>query len=103
MSDALHINDHLFVNVCVSYDFAELFKVDFSVLVLVGEEDGLVHDLLELGVLQVGPNHHLKHLEQLTVTDVTVIVHIVDSANKQEETLGRVNSNLFAFYIQRSV
>jgi hypothetical protein len=26
------------------------------------EEDCLVHDLLELGVLQIVPHHHLQHL-----------------------------------------
>ena len=82
MAPALHVDDHLFVNVCVSYDFAELFKVDFPVLVLVGEEDGLVHDLLELGVLQVGAHHHFEDLKQLAVADVAVVVDVVNSGRE---------------------
>ena len=52
------------MHVGVAHDLAELLKVDLAVVVLVGEEDGLVDDLLELRVLQVGSHHHLEDLEQ---------------------------------------
>ncbi len=68
------------MHVRVSHDLAELLEVDLSVVVLVGEEDGLVHDLLQLRVLQVGAHHHLEHLEQLAVADEAVVVDVVDSA-----------------------
>ena len=75
------------MNVCVADNFAKLLKVDFSVLILVGKQDGLVNNLLELCVFQVGPNHHLKHLEQLTVADVAIIVHVINSETQKNEFL----------------
>ena len=66
----------------VADDFAKLFKVDLAVLVLVGEEDCLIDDLLQLSVFQVGTHHHFQHLEELTVADVPVIVNVVDSEKK---------------------
>lgn len=56
----------------------ELFKGYPAVSVLVCIDNGLVHDLLELRVLQVVAYHHLQHLEKLAVGDVTVLVHVVD-------------------------
>ena len=41
----------------VADDGAKLLKVNLAVVVLVGVLDGLVHDLLELRVLQVGADH----------------------------------------------
>ena len=75
----------------------KLLKTEFAVSVFVCFHDGFVHDLLQLRVLQpkivspdtimgllygtnleVAPNHHLQHQEQLSVRDVAVSVHIVD-------------------------
>lgn len=56
----------------------ELFKGYPAVSVLVCVDNGLVHDLLELRVLQVVAYHHLQHLEELAVGDVAVLVHVVD-------------------------
>ena len=72
------------MNVCVADDFAKLLKVDFSVPIFVGIQDGLVNNLLDLFVFQVGPNHQLKRLEQLTVADVAIIVHVVDSETQKQ-------------------
>ena len=57
---------------------AELLVRDLAVAVGVGEDDGLIDDLLQLAVLQVVAHHHLEHGEQLAVTDVAVLVHVVD-------------------------
>ena len=57
---------------------AELFEVDFSVSVLVCEEDGLIHDLLQLSVCEVSAHHHLQHLEQFPIRDEAIFVHVVD-------------------------
>lgn len=54
----LNVDDHLFVDVGVAHHRAELFEGNFAVLVLVGEHNGLVDDLLQLGVLQVVADHH---------------------------------------------
>lgn len=56
----------------------ELFKGYPAVSILVCIDNGLVHDLLELRVLQVVPYHHLQHLEQLTIGDVAILVHVID-------------------------
>ena len=83
----LDVDHHLFVDVRVADDLAELLEVDLAVVVLVREEDRLVDDLLELRVLQVGAHHHLQHLEELAVADVPVIVNVVDP----ERDLGSVD------------
>ena len=67
------------MHVGVADDLAELLKVDFAVFVLIGKEDCLVDDLLQLSVFQIGTHHHFQHLEELTVADVPIIVNIVDS------------------------
>lgn len=56
----------------------ELFEGYPAVSVLVCVDNGLVHNLLELRVLQVVAYHHLQHLEELAVGDVAVFVHVVD-------------------------
>lgn len=68
----LHVDDHLLVNVGVAHHVAELLEGDLAVLVLVGEQDGLVNDLLQLRVLQVVAHHHLEYL-QLTPDAITVL------------------------------
>lgn len=68
----LHVDDHLLVNVGVAHHVAELLEGDLAVLVLVGEQDGLVHDLLQLRVLQVVAHHHLEYL-QLTPDAITLL------------------------------
>jgi len=49
---------------------------------LVGEENGLVDNLLKLSVFQVRADHHLQHLEQLAVADVPVVIHVVNSGKR---------------------
>ena len=72
------IDNHLLVYTHVTNESTELFEVDLAVVVLVGKLDGLVHDLLELRVLQVGA-YHLEKLKQLAVADVAVVVDVVNS------------------------
>ena len=57
----------------------ELVERDLAVLVLVGEQNGLVDDLLQLRVLQIIADHHLQNGEQLGVRDEPVVIHIVNS------------------------
>ena len=70
------------MHVRVADDLAELLEVDLAVLVLVGKVDGLVDNLLELGVLQVGAHHHFEDLKQLAVADVAVVVDVVNSGRE---------------------
>lgn len=58
----LDVDDHLLVYVGIADHAAELLEGDLAVLVAVREQDGLVHDLLELRVLQVVAHHHLQDL-----------------------------------------
>lgn len=60
----LDVHDHLLVYVGVAHHGAELVEGDLAVLVAVGEQDGLVHDLLQLRVLEVVAHHHLEHLRR---------------------------------------
>ena len=81
-ADRLNVDNHLLVYVRVADDLAELLKVYLPVLVFVGKVNGLVDNLLKLGVLQIRTHHHLEDLEQLTVADVAVIVNVVNSENE---------------------
>lgn len=56
----------------------ELFKGYPAVSILVCVYNGLVHNLLELRVLQVVAHHHLQYLEELAVGDVAVLIHVVN-------------------------
>lgn len=58
----LNVDDHLLVDIRIAHHVAELLERDLAVLVLVGEQDRLVHDLLQLRVLQVVAHHHLQDL-----------------------------------------
>lgn len=57
----------------------KLLKRDLSISVLVSIENGLVNNLLELLLCQVIANHGLQYLEELTITDETVLVYVVDT------------------------
>ena len=46
---------------------AELFERDLSVEISISLNDSSVNELLELSIVQVGSNHHLKNLEELSV------------------------------------
>ena len=70
------------VRAALSDDLTELLKADFAVAVLVQVQDGLVHDLLELGVRQVLARHHLEDLKQLSVGNEAIAVHVVDPENE---------------------
>lgn len=59
-------------------NLAKFLKRYFPIAVLVGEDDGLVDDLLQLGVLEISAHHHLEHLEELSIGYVVVLVHVVD-------------------------
>ena len=84
-SFVLDVHYHLLMHVRVTDDLAKLLKVDFAVFVLVGKEDCLVDDLLQLSVFQIGTHHHFQHLEELTVADVPVVINIVDSVKSKEK------------------
>ena len=91
------------MHVGVAHDLAELLKVDLAVVVLVGEEDGLVDDLLELGVLQVGAHHHLEHLEQLAVADVAVVVNVVDPGKEKVISLSQFRVIFIAAHQNKAI
>lgn len=57
----------------------KLLKGDLSISILVRIENGLVNNLLELLLCQVIANHGLQYLEELTITDETVLVYVVDT------------------------
>ena len=47
-------------------------------MVQIGLHNRLVHDLLQLLVLQITPHHHLQHNKQLAVADEAITVDVVD-------------------------
>lgn len=58
--------------------FLELIVADLPVEVQVCLDDCPVHQLLQLQVCQVVPNHHLQDREELSVGDVAVLVDVID-------------------------
>lgn len=59
----LHVDDHLLMYIRVAHHATELLERNLPVLVAVREQNGLVHDLLQLSVLQVVADHHLEDLQ----------------------------------------
>lgn len=80
----LNINDHLLVNVGVPHYLTELLKTDLAIVVPVSKQNRLVHDLLQLCILQVIPHHHLQNLEKFSVGDVAVVIYVVYSEGESE-------------------
>ena len=78
-----YFDDHLLVHAHVAHEGAELVEADLAVVVLVGELDRLVDDLLQLRVLQVRADH-LEELEELPVADEAVVVDVVDLEGELE-------------------
>ena len=66
--DDIEVLDHL----------RELIEGDLSVLVGIGLYYGPINKLLQLDVVQVVADHHLQHLEELTVRDVAIIIDVVN-------------------------
>jgi len=74
---------YILLCICVFVYFPPTHRTELlegypPVSVFVCVDDGFVDDLLQLGVLQVVPHHHLEDLEELPVGDVAVLVHVVD-------------------------
>ena len=44
---------------------AKLLKRDLAIAIAVCVDDGLVHDLLQLGLLQIAAHHELEHLQEI--------------------------------------
>ena len=49
-----------------------------KIFVFIRKQNGLVDDLLQLGVLQVVADHHFENLKQLAIRNVSIIVHVID-------------------------
>jgi hypothetical protein len=71
----------------VFYHSTKLLKTNLPVKVRIRLDDRSVHELLELHVCQVVPNHHLQDLEQLPIGNEAVIVHVIDSENEPKLVL----------------
>ena len=65
-------------------DITELLIAYLPILVLVQLDHSLVHNLLELCLSQIGPHHHLEHIEQLLVGDEAIPVHVIDVEQELE-------------------
>lgn len=65
--EAHRVGDHL----------DKLFEGQLPVSILIRLHDRLVHDLLQLPVLEVVADHHLEDKEELPIRDKTVSVHVV--------------------------
>lgn len=58
-----HSSTQLLFQVSLSDNFTKLLETYFAVLITIDRPHGLVHNLLQLRVLQIGANHHLQNLE----------------------------------------
>ena len=68
----------------IGHHLDELVKAKLAISILVRLHDRLVHDLLQLLVLEVAADHHLEHDEELAVADVAVAVDVVDLEGELE-------------------
>ena len=62
----------------------ELFKTDFPVPIHIRLHDRLVHNLLQLHILQVTTHHHLQNNEELAIRDITVAIDVVHLEGEAE-------------------
>lgn len=74
-----HKHDQFLVDLHGLDHITELFKGYPAIAILIQDQDALVHQLLQLPVLEVVSHHHLKHLEELPIGDEAIIIHVVDS------------------------
>ena len=61
----------------IGYHLNELLKAELAIPIFVRLHNRLVHDLLQLPVLEVVADHHLEDKEELPIRDKTVSVHVV--------------------------
>ena len=80
----LNVYDHLLVDIRIPHDGTKLLERDSAVFILVCEQNRLVDDLLQLRFFEVVANHHFEHMEEFSVRDVSVVVHIVDPEGKPQ-------------------
>ena len=82
-------NGKLIDDIQIFNHVGELFKANLSIEVLVCLDDRTVDKLLKLDIVQVASNHHLKHVEKLSIRNVSIVVNIVDLEGKSEFLLLR--------------
>ena len=84
---SLVVDGELLNNIEVTDHNAEFIKGDLSIEVSIGLDDSAVDKLLELHIVEVSTNHHLKHFEELSVGDESVVVDVVDLESEAELVL----------------
>lgn len=84
---SLVVDGEFFDYIKVADHNTELFKRDLSVEVSVSLHNGAIDKLLELDVIEVGADHHLEHLEELTVRNEAIVVDVVDLESETELVL----------------
>lgn len=62
----------------------EFVKADFAIKVFVSLNYGSVDQLLKLDIRQIVANHHLEHLEQLSIRNESIVVNVVDLESKSK-------------------
>ena len=79
------VGDREFVyDVEVAYHHAELTEGDFAVKIGVSLDNSTINELLKLNIIQVVSNHHLEHLEKLTIGDKSVIIDVVNLESESQ-------------------
>ena len=66
---------------------------------LVVHQDRLVHDLLELSVLQIASDHHLQHLKEFPVGNESIIVQIINPDIVQNSFLRSGGSFIYHLFV----
>jgi hypothetical protein len=57
---------------------------DFAVQIFVSFNDCSVDQLLKLNIVQILADHHLEHLEELTIGNEAIVVNVVDLESESE-------------------
>lgn len=84
MKKKTHTQGQTHSNICTLHHPLELLETNLPIPILIRLHDRLVHNLLQLHILQVTPHHHLEHDEQFPVGDVTVPIDVVDFKSEKQ-------------------
>lgn len=69
---------HTHTNIRILHHLRKLLKTNLSIPIKIRFHDRLIHNLLQLLILQITPNHHLQNNKQLPIRDVAVAIDVVD-------------------------
>merc|ERR1719341_1289313 len=78
VSIRLQVNRELFSNADILHCILELIERELTITILVSTNDLAINKLLELNLAQIVADHHFHDLEEITIGNVPILIHIID-------------------------